>query len=203
MNRFLRLTLMTCLIVMCFVVAGCGEKESADVSVKNYCEVILKMDLDAMKKLPQVDNPGQLHLNLLGSIINNYNQVFGGALTQQQITRIATAITNSFKKSDISTRVLSKDKNKATVEVTVGVVYLDKVDIIEVANKVDLEHPYASETDALEYLTQEIVNQIGALNPSGTGTLTVTCTYDKKNGVYVIDDVNTFSKQLMAKTIGY
>lgn len=190
--------LFLCLI--CFFLSGCGSKSKPDEDVVNICKAILQKDKDSASKL-NLDSE-KLYDNLLNSLIERLHD---DMLSKEQAKRMGEAFINSLKKVNISAKTISKDGDNAEVELTITPIDL-KTALDNDALMKEMENrmsPYPSEKELAELITQIMVEKINNASPAGDKKMKVSCTYDKKEKLWMPNNMDQFSEQLAVTALGF
>ena len=185
------------LCLMCFLVAGCAPKEKPQDSMLSLCKGILYQDSDAMAKF-KVDGD-KLHKRFITAFSRNFMASSGGIFSKEQSVRVGEAYLNALKRIDISVEPKSQDGDNAEVEVTVSRFDLTKAfDEKTLVEKVRTRLPEnPSNQMVMETVTNILVETIDTMQADGKQTFTVKCKYDKKNKLWMPEDMENFTEQLI------
>lgn len=190
------------LCLMCFLVAGCAPKEKPQDNVMSLCKGILYQDAETLAKY-EVDGD-KLHKQLIRAFNSNFNAASEGMFSKEQSTRIAEAYLNALKRVDISVEPKSQDGEKAEVEVTVSRFNIEKAfDEQTLVEKLKTRLPAnPSEKMITDTITDILVEIMDGLQADGTQKFTVKCNYDKKNKMWMPEDMDQFTDQLESAVLG-
>ena len=133
MVRHEQKALILLLVLLCTLVGGCMEKETADVSIRTFCEALLHRDPAQLKKINRTAD--ETERAFLCGFVPAYQQASGNIFTDEQARRIGIAFLHDLRKIEIiGTEVTAKNAKKATVKVTVG-----KLNIASLENNLQAE----------------------------------------------------------------
>ena len=168
----------------------------------SLCKGILYQDAETLAKY-EVDGD-KLHKQLIRAFNSNFNAASEGMFSKEQSTRIAEAYLNALKRVDISVEPKSQDGEKAEVEVTVSRFNIEKsFDEQTLVEKLKTRLPAnPSEKMITDTITDILVEIMDGLQADGTQKFTVKCNYDKKNKMWMPEDMDQFTDQLESAVLG-
>ncbi|BAL84438.1 hypothetical protein SELR_27300 [Selenomonas ruminantium subsp. lactilytica TAM6421] len=189
------------LCFLCFLVAGCAPKEKPEDNVMSLSKGILYQDAETLSKF-KVDSD-KMHKEMINAFNRNFNAGSAGIFSKDQSTRVGESCLNMLKRAEISTKAKSQDGEKAEVEITVSKFDMEKAfNEQTLVEKLKSRLPAnASEKMVIETITDIMVETMDGLQPDGTQTITVQCTYDKNNKMWMPDDVEKFTDQLLSTVL--
>lgn len=195
--------LLVVLCSLCFLVAGCAPKEKPQDNIKSLSTGLLHQDTETLSKF-KVDGD-KMHTEMIKSFSRNFNAGSEGIFSKDQSTRVAESCLNMLKRVEIDTKTKSQEGDKAEVEITVSKFELEKAfDEQTLTEKLKKRLPAnASEKMVMEDLTDIMVETMDGMQADGTQTITVQCTYDKKNKVWMPDDVEKFTDELISAALDF
>ena len=187
--------------VVCILISGCAPKEKPEDNISSIANAILQQDGKLLKKFNISGD--DLHREMVETVANEYRMNSGYVFSMEQSRRVGEAYINLLKKVNVATKTISVDGGKATVEVTVGTINMDSIDletiILKLANRISED---SSEKVILDECTKVIIEEINGLSITGEGKFKTTCTYDKKVKMWVPDDMEKFGSDLESTIMG-
>lgn len=180
---------------------GCGQKEEPDISIKTFSVGILHEDEDALKRFGA--DKESFHKNFMEGFVSEYQRASGGIFTDDQARAIGEAVLTSISRANVSTKTLSKEGDKATVEVTVDVIDPKKIDMTKLVQSVQKEVvAKGAPNQILDVMTNKLEDEIKNIPISGQTTLQVDCTYNKDLGVWVPNNEQDYEMRLGQAVLG-
>ena len=206
MNKFSlgkgKIYLLVMTLLVCFFATGCGKKESPDASVKTICVAILRQDQTALSRIKA--DGATIRSAMLAEFVKNFQASSGNIFTMDQAKRIGESFLQAYGRVDVATRVVSEEGDKATVEVTLGVLDVGAIDensiFAEIAQSVT---EYSSESEILEKCTQIMCREIGNLTPVRKNSFNVECAYNKEAGMWIPNDMQAFGTKMDLTIMGF
>ena len=190
------------LCFLCFFVAGCAPKEKPQDNIMSLSKGILYQDAEALSKFKM--DSDKLHKEMIKAFNRNFKAGSEGVFSKEQSTRVAESFMNMLKRAEVNTKTKSEDGDKAEVEITVSKFNLEKAFneqtwVEKLKNRLPAN---ASEKMVVETITDILTETMDGMQTDGTQTITVQCTYDKNNKVWMPDDVENFTEQLITSVLG-
>ncbi len=197
-----KFTMSLVLMFLCFVIGGCMEKETPDVSIKACCEAFLYRDPVSLKSLNRT--PDEMDRSFLRGFVPAFIQSSGFIFSDDQARRVGTALMNNLRKvSVVRTEVIAKNGKQASVRVTLNSLRMDSIK--QQALEADIAKqasPWMTQDQLIEITAQSLIKHVGQLEPSSTSTFSVDCTYKDDQGKWMPDNMENFGQELIAAAIG-
>lgn len=203
MNKYFReMVLLTIICFFCFIVSGCvGRHESADKSIKTYCEAMLHMNPKSLRKLNI--SPSEFKREFFKDFAGIYNAFTFGIFSDTQINKIGTACLKKYKMVPIKTVLVDKEKDYATVKVIVGCFDFRACNDMEAINRinssVNTRFSFSQLTDSA---MEACIEQIDRIKITGTSEFLVKCTYNRKHKRWEPDNFDAFAADLWLAVLG-
>ncbi len=190
------------LVLISVLVSGCMKRESPEITIKNFCNAILKHDKESLSKFGTNADADGFRNKMINGLAQSFQSTVGNGITNDQSRRIAEAVVDSLRKSNVSTKLISEDKDSAVVEVTVSCLDIGGA-IDRTVNEVDRTmSPFAGNAEIIEAFTQTLVREVGNLQSSGSRSFTVNCIWDRDKKVWKPEDESSFNTQLGTSIMG-
>lgn len=190
------------LVLICILATGCMKRESPEITIKNFCNAILKHDKDSVSKFADNADADGLRNKMITGLAQSFQATVGNGVTNDQARRIAEAVVDSLRKSNVSTKLISEDKDSAVVEVTVSCLDIGGA-IDRTVNEVDRTmSPFAGNAEIIEAFTQTLVREVGNLQSSGSRSFTADCIWDRDKKVWKPENESSFNAQLGNAIVG-
>ena len=189
------------LCLVCMLISGCAPKEKPEESISSIANAILQQDGKLLKKFNISGD--DMHKEMVKATADAYRVNSGFIFSQEQSMRVGEAYINLLKKVNVSTKTISVDGNKANVEITVGTINIDSINLenltLKLAGRIS---EYSSEKEILDECTNVIIEEINGLPVTGQSNFKTTCTYNKDVKMWVPDDIEKFGMDLESTIIG-
>lgn len=189
------------LCLVCMLISGCAPKEKPEESIASIANAILQQDGQLLKKFNISGD--DMHREMVKATADAYRVNSGFIFSQEQSMRVGEAYVNLLKKVNVSTNTVSVDGGKATVEITVGTINLDSINLetitLKLAGRIS---EYSSEKEILDECTNVMIEEISRLPVTGQSKFKTTCTYNKDVKMWVPDDIEKFGTDLESNIMG-
>ena len=156
-------------LLVTLLIAGCGQKEEPEVSMESLGKALLQEDKAGMEKFGIKE--GEVRGAFMKSFVTAFKAASGGLFTNDQAQQIGEACLNALKKCNVKAKTLEKKDDKAKVELT-----LDTL---------------------MDAFMKNFAKAIEGLQPKGTKTIQVECTYDSSKGVWLPNDMVGTSDKIL------
>ena len=170
------------ILLVTLLIAGCGQKEEPEVSMESLGKALLQEDKAGMEKFGIKE--GEVRSNFMKSFVTAFKAASGGLFTNDQAQQIGEACLNVLKKCNVKAKTLEKKDDKAKVELTIDTIDASSIDMDKIAEETQAGAAKDAELDTLmDAFMKNFAKAIEGLQPKGTKTIQVECTYDSSKGV--------------------
>ena len=194
--------IFTAAILAALYVSTIGRMEKADAaeSVKLYCDAFVRQDEEAQKKLMSYGAAAE-SFNMKAAF-SNALQTTGASLSPEEAAELGDAYMESLRGAAVETAVSERNKDRATVEVTVT-----RFDMQEAKERASsLLRRRMKLDDSPEEIRRIAVEATAEayrdLKPAGTATFYVPVRYNEKTRIWDPADPVQFGFDLSKQTMG-
>ena len=141
---------------------------------------------------------GEVRGAFMKSFVTAFKAASGGLFTNDQAQQIGEACLNALKKCNVKAKTLEKKDDKAKVELTIDTIDASSIDMDKIAEETQAGAAKDAELDTLmDAFMKNFAKAIEGLQPKGTKTIQVECTYDSSKGVWLPNDMVGTSDKIL------
>ena len=184
------------ILLVTLLIAGCGQKEEPEVSMEALGKALLQEDKAGMEKFGIKE--GEVRSAFMKSFVTAFTASSEGLFTNDQAQQVGEACLNALKKCNVKAKTLEKKDDKAKVELTIDTLDASSMDMNKIAEETQAGvAPDASLDATMDAFMKNFAKAIEGLQPKGTKTIQVECTYDSSKGVWLPNDMVGTSDKIL------